>query len=228
MAPLTKLLIEAFSDIGCSKSSKVDEFEVMFNPTSYSQKYDVEYEESQGQGTTGSTQKFGTVKPQEYNVEVLFDGTGASGIVRNVADDIEQLLVLAGKMDGDTHRPLFLKISWGRLVTNCVLKSANITYTLFKPDGEPLRAKMSAVFSEAIEEVLRVAEEGKNSPDLTHVRVMGDADTLPLMAHRIYGSPEYYQRVARFNGLSTVRRVPPGTTVSFPPLVTLLAQEAEQ
>ena len=125
---------------------------------------------------------------------------------------------MAGKHDGEIHRPRYLKLSWGSLISKCVLKSAEITYNLFKPDGTPLRAKIACNFSENIEDKKRTAQEGKNSPDLTHQRQVQEGDTLPLMTYRIYGDPSYYLKVARFNNLTNFRQLEVGRTLYFPPL----------
>ncbi len=213
---LKKLKIEAFKKIDYRE--KVDEFLVMFNPATYSQKYEVEYEEAQGQGTSGSNQKFGKIKPQEYQFEFVFDGTGTAGEKKDVADEIERFLAVTGKMNSEIHRPLYLQISWGNLISKCVLKQAEITYNLFKPDGYPLRAKVAATFAENVDDTLRTAEEGKNSPDLTHHRTVQEGDTLPLMAYRIYGDSTYYMDIARINNLPNFRDLQVGTTLKFPPI----------
>ncbi|MBN1209710.1 MAG: hypothetical protein JXB05_32980 [Myxococcaceae bacterium] len=216
---LKKLKIEAFRSIELSEGDKVGEFSVLFNPTSYVSKYEIEYGEGQGQGTSGTSQRFGRIKPQDYTFELLFDGTGAASEPREVHTDIDQFLTLTGKHDGEIHRPLYLRLSWGPLIVSCVLKSAEITYSLFKPDGNPLRAKVTAVFSEAIEDTLRAASEGNNSPDMTHERVVHGGDSLPLMVHRIYGSTAHTVDVARFNGLRHLRDLRPGQVLRLPPLV---------
>lgn len=213
---LKKLLIEAYKKI--DYQDKVDEFEVMFNPHSYSQKYEIEYEAAQGKGTSGNTQKFGKIKPQEYSFEFIFDGTGVSYEKIDVASEIDRFLTVTGKLNGDSHRPLFLKISWGHLTSRCVLKSAQITYNLFKPDGYPLRAKVNATFAENIDDTLRAAEENKSSPDLTHYRMVQDGDTLPLMTYRIYGDVSYYFQVAQINKLTNFRKLTAGELLKFPPI----------
>ena len=73
---LKKLKIEAYSTIKYDAGDKVDEFFVMFNPPTLSQIYEIEYNEDQAQGTSGSSQSFGKMKPQEYTFEFLIDGTG--------------------------------------------------------------------------------------------------------------------------------------------------------
>lgn len=213
---LKKLKIEAFNSI--EYQEKVDEFSVMFNPATFSQNYEVVYTAAQGQGTTGSTQQFGSIKPQEYRFEFVFDGTGVSSEKKDVSKEIERFLKVTGKIDSETHRPNFLQISWGNLISKCVLKSAEITYNLFKPDGYPLRAKVNATFAENIDDTLRTAEEGRESSDLTHHRTVQEGDTLPLMTYRIYGDSSYYLQVAQVNNLTNFRKLEAGTTLRFPPL----------
>jgi len=214
---LKKMTIKAYKDIEYNKPA-ADPFEVMFNPANYNERYEVEYEEGQGQGTTGSTQKFKRIKPQEYSFDFVFDGTGVSGEKKNVSDEVERFMAVTGKINSEIHRPLFLQILWGTLMTHCVLKSADITYDLFKSDGTPLRAKIKAAFAVNIGDTLRTAEEGLNSPDLTHYRIVQEGDTLPLMSYRIYGDSGHYLDVARINGLTNFRHLAVGSTLFFPPL----------
>lgn len=223
---LKKLTIEAYSSIQFADSEKVGEFPVMFNPAAYSQKFEIEYNEDQAQGTSGSAQSFGRIKPQEYTFEFLFDGTGTAAEKVNVADVISEFLDLTCRFDGELHRPYYLKIHWGHLVSRCIMKSATVTYTLFQPDGFPLRATVSATFSEISDDELRVAEEGRSSPDLTHYREVRDGDDLPLMCYRIYGDMAHYLEVARYNGITDFRRIGTGTRIAFPPLTDLAEVKA--
>lgn len=216
---LTKLKVEAYQEADYSDTPAEDYiFEVMFNPTNYVRKYEVEYQDRQGAGDTASPQIYGNIKPQDYNFELTIDGTGATGVKVDVNDKVEHFLKVTGKNDGDIHRPRYLKVIWGSLLVKCVLKSAEVTYNLFKPDGTPLRAKIRFTVSENVEDTLRVAEAGNNSPDLTHKRLVHEGDHLPLMTNRIYGTPDYYLQVAAYNGLKNFRRLRAGRKLFFPPV----------
>jgi len=213
---LEKLLIQAYAEpdyVG----SPAAEFRVSFNPEEYVQVYDVEYERSQGEGTTGSPLVFRKVKPQEFTLRLLFDGTGTAGESAAVYDRIQEFFQVVG-YDGELHRPRFLKLIWGRLESRCVLIKAEITYKMFRPDGSPLRAVMNATFSENVDDTTRVAEAGDSSPDLTHVRTVKDGDSLPLLCHAIYGDMSLYAAVAEANGLDHFRELTPGARLVFPPL----------
>ena len=61
-------------------------------------------------------------------------------------------------------------------------------------------------------------EAGKESPDVTHVRLVKSGDTLPLLCLEIYGSSAYYLRVAADNGLDDFRNLVPGQRLYFAPL----------
>ncbi len=217
LGTLEKMKIEAYT-VADYSGSPAETFVVMFNPNTYSQKYDVEYEPRQGAGDSASPQIFGNIKPQEYTFEFLFDGTGAVAPAEDVQTTIDRFLTVTGKLEGEIHRPMYLRIIWGALVSKCVLKSAEITYTLFEPSGYPLRAKVKATFAENVDDALRVAQENKSSPDLTHSRVVREGDHLSLMCARIYGDPSYYLQVAEINGLDNYRDLEVGQTLRFPPL----------
>jgi hypothetical protein len=215
---LVKLQIEAFRDVECQ--SRIGEpFVVQFNPASYTSSYAVVYDRKQGAGTSATSKPFDHIKPQDHTLELIFDGTGTASEPREVHEDVQQFLRTTCKYDGSVHRPPYLRLSWGTLIIQCVMKSADITYTLFKPNGHPLRAKVKAVFTVALDETLRKNMENRQSPDMTHRRVVQGGDTLPLMVHRVYRSTANTVDVARFNGLSHLRDLRAGQVLHLPPLV---------
>jgi nucleoid-associated protein YgaU len=110
-------------------------------------------------------------------------------------------------------------IMWGSIeIRRCVLKGASIAYKLFRADGTPIRAVITANFTENVDDATRVATERKSSPDVTHMRVVKAGDTLPLLSFKIYGDKKYYLELARVNGLDHFTRLEPGQEIYFPPL----------
>jgi nucleoid-associated protein YgaU len=107
---------------------------------------------------------------------------------------------------------------WGSLVFPCVLITANYSFTLFKPDGTPLRAVASCSFRESVPEAERILADNPASPDLTHLREVQEGDSLPLLTDSIYGNAELYLEVARVNKLINFRRLRVGSRVAFPPV----------
>ena len=218
---LVKLKIEAYKSIEFNENDKLGEFDVLYNPSTYTEKFEIEYDDKQGQGTSSNEYKFSKTKPQDYSFEFIFDGTGVSGANLDVGQMVGQFLDMTYNFDGDLHRPPFCKIIWGQLIVRCALKSATVNYTLFKPDGFPLRAKVQANFGAIEHERLRTAREARNSPDLTHYRTVKGSDNLPIMTYRIYGDMSWYPEVARYNSLNNFRVLRTGTQLAFPPLKDL-------
>lgn len=213
---LEKLLIFAYTAPDYL-SKPVGQFKVPLNPEEYTWVYDVEYKKRQGDGTTASPLIFRKIKPQEYTLKFLIDGTGVTGEKFDVYTRIQEFFKLTG-YDGKIHRPRYLKLVWGTLASKCVLQKAEVTYKLFHPGGKPLRALINATFTENLDDKSRAKKAKDSSPDLTHVRIVKAGDTLPLMAYEIYGDHSYYLEVARANKLNNFRQLKPGDKIFFPPI----------
>ncbi|MGQ8364222.1 peptidoglycan-binding protein [Glaciecola sp. 1036] len=214
---LEKLKIQAFAEADYS-GDKLSEFSAFVNPNELTLAYEMEYDSAQGSGTTNSRMDFKQIKPGDLNVTLFLDGTGASGEKIDVQTQIEAFQSTTG-YNGDIHRPNYLIVAWGSLtVRRCILKSASIAYKLFKRSGEPLRAVISATFTDNSDDQTRVALAQDQSPDLTHSRVFKAGDSLPNLCHEIYGNAALYTQVAKLNALHQFRNISPGTRLLFPPL----------
>lgn len=216
-----------------------DTYVVQVNPSSYTLNHLLKYSYRQGQGFSGSEAVYSNSEPTTLEFEFLFDGTGVVPPVSelgdvplvgaiasafsdkkefNVKDEIKKFNQLVYKYDGEIHRPRQLLLVWGTLAFPCALTSLNYRFTLFKPDGTPLRAIAACSFTEATSDVERELEDNPTSPDLTHLRQVREGDTLPLMSYRIYGKSELYLEVARVNKLINFRRLRAGSQLAFPPV----------
>lgn len=216
---LVKLKIKFFSDPKYS-SEVGQEFEAMFNPNKYSTKYEIEHDDNQAQGTSANSNAFGKMKPQELALEFFLDGTGVtSGTASDVQEKVDEFLQKAYEYKGDKHRSRYLRIWWSALVFDCVLTSAEISYTLFNSSGKPLRAKINARFKGFINDELRVRGEDAASPDLTHQRMVEGGQRIDYLTNQIYDSPDYYIDIARKNQLVGFRELRAGSTLFFPPVV---------
>jgi hypothetical protein len=220
---LSKLKIKGYKDERFSQEIADGEFNTLMNPETYRIRYEVSQNQSQAQGTSSAAPRFNKTLPEDLQLDFIFD---RSGVIAGFADetglgiigDIEKFKKIVLDYNGNQHKPNYLMISWGSLLFKGSLKDMEITYKLFKPDGTPIRASIRATFKGFIEDNLRVARENNNSPDLTHIRVVGEGDTLPLMTFRIYGDSKYYLEVAKANKLVNFRKLTPGQQIYFPPI----------
>lgn len=230
---LTKMIITAYSDPELKNEIKSGEnnsdrdkgagYKVIVNPEKYSLSYKTEYKDQAPQGSSKPDLKFIHSGTQNLDLEFLFDRTGVipgypNDKEKGVEHDIEEFKRITFQYNGDNHKPNYLKILWGTLEFNCVLSEMNIDYKLFRSDGMPIRAIAKVKFRSFIDNDKKIAEEQKNSPDLTHIRTVIEGDTLPLMTYRIYGDSKYYLEVAKANQLTTFRKLKTGQKIYFPPL----------
>ena len=220
---LKKLKIIAYRDNNFTQIVGDGVFSSLLNPEKYAFKYKVEYTEAQGQGTSATQPKFVRTAPEDLNLEFLFDRTGiikgnSDDLGIGIVADIERFKRIVFDYNGDEHKPNYLMIGWGTLLFKGILAEMSIEYKLFSPEGVPLRAVVTASFKGVVEDSLRVARENNNSPDLTHVRIVKEGDTLPLMTFKIYGDSKYYLQVAAANNLTNFRRLQPGQQIIFPPI----------
>ncbi len=216
-----------------------DTYVVQVNPNKYKLDHQLAYAYQQGQGFSVKDPAYSHSQPITMQFEFLFDGTGvvpppselgdiplvgaiASALSGRrdykVMEEIGKFNRLVYKVDGNEHRPRKVLLVWGALVFPCILASVNYRFTLFKPDGTPLRAVASCSFREYQTCAEQAKKNNLRSPDLTHRREVKEGDTLPLMAHRIYGDAGLYLEVARANNLVNFRRLQPGSRVVFPPI----------
>jgi hypothetical protein len=227
---LEKLTIEAYTDEDRKTPADPASFEVLFNPATYKRTHAIAYESARRQAinSPGKPARYAYTPPAEVSFQLVLDGTGVHtfGVAsliqalagRSVKKDIATFEKLCLTLNGSIHQPNFLKIQWGDFVFSGRLKTLDITYKLLDEAGDPIRAELDVAFVEDKSAKLIFREAGKQSPDLTHIRVVKSGDTLPLLCKEVYGSSAYYLRVAADNGLDDFRRLVPGQTLHFAPL----------
>jgi hypothetical protein len=216
---LEKMFIEAYDDEKFTKKRE-EKFVAMFNPAKYNLKYEIEYDKKGAAGSSPKAPKFSNMKQQELSLEFFLDSTGVENEPGVFVDKkVDEFLKLAYNYEGSKHKNNYLRVVWSYLVFDCVLKDADIAFSLFRSDGRPLRAKITAKFLGFVNDEKRVLSDKAQSPDITHYRQVKDKEKLPNMAQAIYESNRYYLDVAAANRLVNFRKLQTGQQIYFPPLV---------
>lgn len=218
-----KMTVKSYSDPKFEQElTDVEPFVVHVNPENYIHTTQINFSDEQAQGTSGQQNNHNNTEPVKMNFDFLLDRTGALGNLTNpingVKDDIEHFRKVALEMEGSIHKPRYLKLCWGALIFKCQLEKLDIEYKLFNKEGKPLRAVLKCAFREFKEDEQRVREENKQSPDLSHVRIVEEGDTLPLLCFKTYGSSKYYIEVAKANNMNHFRSLKQGQRIIFPPI----------
>lgn len=214
---LAKLQIKAFLDIEYRKlwSGGTNPVTVGINPSSYAQSQSIRYTPDKAAGGKNQPQIFNQPGEASLKLELILDGTGAVPGASDKSVD-EQIFDLRKiMMEIDELSPHYLMLLWGTLVFRGRAELLNIDYTLFNPDGTPLRAKASANFIGVNMNKKGKASAAKKPDGPTSVQLL-DGDTLPAMCDRLYGDSKYYIAVAAANGLTSFRDITPGTPLIFP------------
>jgi len=208
---LTKLTIQGFKDSGFIKSAGT--FDVQINPASMKLVKGTEYVESK---VLGEPQKpiFVNVEASTLTFDIFLDDTGIIASKKGkVKDRINQLEQALYTINGESHEPNYAKIVWGDFTFQGRLTTLDFDYTLFKPDGSPLRVKIHFSFKGHRE------RKEKKSPDLSRIVTVKAGETIPSLCQEYYEDPSYCTDIAHVNNLVNIRNVKPGTRLLFPPLV---------
>lgn len=197
-------------------------FTVMINPAEFKHSAGITYDNQKTLGEPKADPKFNAVDKERVSFTLVLDGTGAvpgvGPVPVPVKLQLEQLRWVVYDYIGNKHEPPHVRLIWGTLIFFGRLESMSTQYTLFKPTGEPLRAKVDLSFVGAASAGAIKRLANLSSPDLSHRVLVREGDTLPLLCERIYGDPGYYLDVARVNQLHDFRRLVPGRQLHFPPL----------
>ena len=197
-------------------------FDVMLNPSGYKQNFSISYNRDKTLGQYESDQNFSAINPKKFDFSIILDGTGVvespSSDKPDVVTQIKQLNEIVYNYQGDKHEPNHVRILWGSLIFFGRLESMSIDYTLFTPDGAPLRAEILLSFVSFMTGKEEALKANKKSPDMTHIVRFKSGDTFPQLCYQIYGDSAYYSQVARINNITNFRNIKPGTMLHFPPL----------
>jgi hypothetical protein len=220
-ASLELMKITGYTDENFQQAFAGQPYTVMINPDTIKWQRGIEYNEQQAPNTSAPSQKYKSTPVEKLNFDIVIDCTGIVDSKRvDMNQEISSLESIIYTYNGKIHRPNFVKVQWGKsLVFKGVLKSMDTSYTLFKPDGSPLRAKLSLGFSEYISPQSVEELDAKKSPDITHLISVVEGNTLPQLCEQTWNDDSYYIQVAQYNELNKFRNLKGGQKLIFPPII---------
>lgn len=219
MSELLKMTIYAFSDQGFTQKVG-SEFSLQVNPSTIKYGKEIAVTKKGPLGGQFRAPKYSHHENISLNFETVLDATGVlSPAVQSITESIDDLEKLVYDINGEIHRPNFLEISWGAFIFKGVLVSIQYEYTLFTPNGIPLRVKIAFSLIGYMEKMQAARKENKLSPDLSRIITIKSGDRIAGCCNEIYGDASYCFEIAGFNHLPSIRNVKPGTELMFPPLI---------
>lgn len=216
---IKKLEIRAFKDKDF-KSPVGEVFKMQFNPKALQ----VDYSVTLSASTDKEPGRYVRTTSPDIVLDFVLDGTGIDSSIFDgfkkvsVEDRLKHFFSLCKDVNDSTHEPPYVEISYGSLIYQSRLKSANVAYTLFGNDGSPLRATVKATFANIKSSITDGILKSLNSPDVTHKRTLAANQSLCEVANEIYERNDLYPEVARVNGLNTFRKTTVKQDIFFPPI----------
>ena len=203
-------------------------YSLQLNPSDISfdvGKVEAEVDESLDAEGSAQTSRAITFIRRKVQFKFIIDNTGVlpntpDGVSKlkmgSVSDSIKKLEKLTILPVKSTHRPPFVKVSWGMGMVSVFgsVAGLNYKYTYFNALGIPLRAEVTLI-------VVEVELEGKNlfqSPDITKSTLVKDGDSIVNISEKFYDDKKYYLKIAKVNGLSSFRKLKKGSTIEIPPI----------
>lgn len=219
---MTKLSIKTYKDISYGNSAFVNEITLQVNPDNYKVSKKIDYGNRQSVGAVGQPPKFKKYTPSTVSFETILDGTGIIPLpegektFKTVTARIKEIESALYKPGGTENIPHFALLAWGTFLFKGILTSMDYTFTLFTPDGNPLRAKVNLNFTEAVSVEMQTLATDQLGNDLGKLKTVSDSEPLPEMCNKQYGTPNAAADVAAANNFNGFRNIPPGTPVVLP------------
>jgi hypothetical protein len=220
--PLIKAIVEIDKEDWDPSRIPVPILPVQFNPTEYTLAKGAQIAEIAIPGIDSPILQFVRGQNQKLTLDLFFDTTEAG--MGDVAIDVTTLTApfyQLVKIQPKTHAPPRVTVTWGLgLSFRAIVESVQRKFTLFNPEGIPLRATLSLSFREykTLEEQLK--ELNLQSSDHTRQRVVQRGDTLSRIASELYRDAAKWRLIADFNAalIADPRRLIPGTVLQIPPI----------
>ncbi|WP_394849949.1 LysM peptidoglycan-binding domain-containing protein [Pendulispora brunnea] len=193
------------------------EFEVPFNPKEYVIEQSNTFAEIAIPGLEAPIIQFVRGNTEKLSFELLIDTTdhppGSKG--RDARTKANEILRLA-RIDGERHAPPVCLFEWGEEVMRGVIESVRRQFVLFDPDGTPTRIQVTLGVKRYRTLVEQLGPMNRQSPDRTKTDVVRQGDTLPAIAHRMYGDETLWREIATRNGIRDPAKLTPGRVLEIP------------
>jgi nucleoid-associated protein YgaU len=200
--------------------------ECWFNPQQYAISKSNSFNETPARGKGAPELYFGGGDGRRLTLELLFDATGSgSRDVRQVTDRLFQMMEATHtEPGGDKKRPPTVTFSWGKTVTfPSVCTNLSVTFTLFRPDGTPIRASATLDLVQAgpIAGGSGGGEPAAQNPTTradgrVSVRILQDGDSLAEISYAAYGDPTRWREIAHANDIDDPTQLRRGTAITIP------------
>lgn len=202
----------------------------LFNPSEFTVERTNQFTEVSVPGLSASTFQFLRGGSRTITMDLFFDTYEEGTDVRLYTDRITgwdsgstfSKLSDGGKglmdIDSDLHAPPVCQFIWGSYIFPCIIERINKRFTMFLPDGIPVRATLGVTLREYKEYETQLQEAARQSADRTKTWRVKEGESLWFIAAKEYGDPALWRSIAEANDIDNPRIIESGTELVIPPL----------
>ncbi len=204
--------------------------ECMFNPGDYAFSKHNSWTPGQSKGFNLGQYEFGSGQPTVLQMQLFFDtysnvksATGGTpkDVRREYTGAIWNMVKVdpaLASMSNSQGRPPIVSFQWGSTWTfKAVITDLRERFTLFLPDGTPVRSALDVTFQQIQDENWYPATNPTSGGSGgERVWVVSEGDTLAWIAYKEYGDSNLWRHIANANKLTRVRNLAPGTILEIP------------
>jgi hypothetical protein len=158
-------------------------------------------------------------------MELLFDTNEANAADQDVRKVTQKLWKMMQPKDKQHDRtkisdPPWVEFRWGKTWSfKAVIQEMKQQFILFKPDGTPVRAKVTMTFLQAADDSEHAFQNPTSGGVQDHkVHIVKDGETIDLIAFEEYGNSNAWRHLATANNLDDPTRLQAGQRLLLVPL----------
>lgn len=210
---------------GRKLDAEIGSVEFQFNPKELTIAKKAKWESKSTSGAKDAPPpEFKGPDPGQLTLEMFFDATAKhDGSVVEAVDKLFSCCVPTDKSHANNKAmPPLVVFQWGAIKSfQAYVTQVSAKYTLFTPEGTPIRALCTVTLQEMPKEKSKQnPTSGSIAARSIHRVVTGD--TLASIAYREYGDPALWRPLAHFNRIDDPSRIPLGSTLMLPSASELL------
>ena len=198
--------------------------ECLFNPSEYTFSKSVNWQPSKKKGANVPPLEFNGGNPTDLKVQLMFDTYESGADVRKKYTNALWNLAMVNKQKVDPKskkgQPPKCEFRWGTMWSfKAVVSNISQKFTMFLPDGTPVRASVDVTFRQIEDEGLYPRQNPTSGGVPGHrSHTIKEGESLDWIASQEYGSAAHWRFIAEVNNIDNPFRVLPGTVISLPPL----------
>ncbi len=213
---------DTYKDSGATP--KKDYIDCKFNPSELTLSKNSSWNGTPVTERNVETWAFGGGRGATLKMKLFFDTTDTGSDVHEYSDFLFGLMELdPGTVGTDKKVPAEsyrCRFQWGKyqFFEAVVYPSVSVTYSMFLPDGTPVRAEADVTFQQVRDEKIYKKQNPTSTSEARKSRTVLEGETLDWIAYQEYGDPAQWRHIARDNDLSNPMELKAGQILKITPV----------